>query len=264
VALVIAIAPTRIAVFVGIAGVLGLSAALRAWRDAARASTLPAPGSPELHATVERLCALADLPKPELVLVRERQPNSWVVAAPARTPRLHVTSGLLDVLEPDELEAVIAHELAHVANRDATVMTVVGGPGAVLQSGGRAALHCGWWGIGGVVAFAIGWVASLGTNMLSRYRELSADAASAALTGRPMALASALTKVSGGIERFPTRDLRAVAARDAFHLLPVDEPPRVLRGLLANHPPLRARIARLEAMERKLHAARPALRHDDA
>ena len=97
-----------------------------------------------MHATVERLCLAADLPKPEIVVNTERQPNSWVVWAGRTRYRLHVTEGLLELLEPRELEAVLAHEIAHVANRDATVMTVVGGPGGALIAGGQK-LARGWW-----------------------------------------------------------------------------------------------------------------------
>ena len=92
--------------------------------------------APELHAIVERLCVVADLPKPALVLERRAMPNSWIEGTKRGGYRLHLTQGLLDLLEPRELEAVIAHELAHVANRDAAVMTVVGGPGEALLSGG--------------------------------------------------------------------------------------------------------------------------------
>jgi heat shock protein HtpX len=248
-------APTRIAVFVAIAAVVGIVMTLndRERTRSARAGTRPAP--PELAATVERLCLASDLPKPEVVVDAERQPNSWVIWLGRGRYRLHVTEGLLDLLTPAELEAVVGHELAHVAHRDAAVMTVVGGPGAVLLQGG-AKIARGWpMGIGGVVAMAVGWLGSLGGRILSRYREFAADAGAVALTGNPVALASALTKVSGGLVAIPSRDLRSLAARDAFHLLPVARE----RGLSATHPPLRARIARLERMEAHLQAARPAL-----
>jgi heat shock protein HtpX len=101
---------------------------------------------------------------------------------------------------------------------------------------------------------AVGWVGSLGGRIMSRYREFAADAGAVALTGSPAALASALTKVSEGLVAIPSRDLRAVAARDAFHLLPVAESEH---NLPATHPPLRARIERLERMEARLQSARP-------
>jgi heat shock protein HtpX len=249
-------APTRIAVFVAIAAVIGVVMTLndRERTRAARAGTHPAP--PELTATVERLCLASDLPKPEVVVNAERQPNSWVTWLGREGYRLHVTAGLLDLLTPAELEAVVAHELAHVAHRDAAVMTVVGGPGAVLLQGGQKIAR-GWpMGIGGVIAMAVGWLGSLGGRILSRYREFAADAGAVALTGNPVALAAALTKVSDGLVAIPSRDLRSAAARDAFHLLPVA--PRGEYKLPATHPPLRARIERLQRMEAALQSARPA------
>src|SRR3954469_1258351 len=177
VAALVVFAPRRFLAGVVVAAVVGGVLAERQRRRVDSARALRADEAPELHATVERLCVLADLPRPELVLVDERQPNSWIVDAPGRPPRLHVTKGLLDLLSGPELDAVVAHELAHVANRDATVMTVVGGPGSVLAEGG-ARLSGGWWALqlGGWAAIAIGRLSSVGTNALSRYRELSADA----------------------------------------------------------------------------------------
>ncbi len=264
VAAVVLVMPMRIVVFVAVAVVIGVGMALSAYgnRDQARAIS---PGdAPQLHGTVDRLCAITSVPKPTLYVDRERQPNSWVVARPRRPAELHVTDGLLALLEPAELEAVIAHELAHLANHDAMVMTVVGGPGAVLMEGSRPLVRFGFWGLpGAFVAMGIGWLSRIGTNTLSRYRELSADAASAAITGRPSALASALGKVSGQIAWLPQEDLRAVAGRDAFHLLPVSEHEGA-RWFDATHPDVATRIARLEQMERRLqHARVPAPPTDD-
>jgi heat shock protein HtpX len=118
--------------------------------------------------------------------------------------------------------------------------------------------------VGGVVASAIGWLGTLGTRALSRYREFSADAGAAVLTGHPSALASALMKVSEGLVAIPAEDLRAAAARDGFHLLAVGDRERAGRlPLPATHPPLRARIARLERLEATLQSARPAVALDD-
>jgi heat shock protein HtpX len=255
-AAIVMFAPARIVVFVALAGVVGVVAAVKDRERAMVAGTHEA--GPEVHAVVERLCLAADLPKPEVVVHTERQPNSWIVWTGRGRFRLHLTEGLLEALEPRELEAVIAHELAHVAHRDATVMTVVGGPGAVLLDGGQSIMK-GWWPmmLGGIVAMAVGWVGSLGGRILSRYREFAADAGAVALTGSPAALASALTKVSEGLVGIPSRDLRAVAARDAFHLLPVAESEH---RLPATHPPLAARIERLQRMEARLQSARPGLR----
>ncbi len=258
-AAVVLVMPTRIAIAVGVAAAIGVGLAVHAYREAEPGRPLTPSRAPELHAAVERLCAIADLPKPRIVLARERQPNSWVVARPGRPAELHVTEGLLALLTAAELEAVLAHELAHLAHRDAMVMTVVGGPGAALLDGAGPLLRTGFWLMpGAVLAIAIGWLSRVGTNALSRYRELAADAGAAALTGHPATLAAALTKVGGGIARMPARDLRAVAGRDAFHLLPVADRrgPAWQRGAGPTHPSLERRIARLEAMERRLHQAR--------
>lgn len=259
-AVLVAIAPTKLVVGVGVALAIGIVAAVRERSAAVRGREVTPAQEPALHATVERLCVVADLPKPRIVVEAERQPNSWIVALGRGRARLHVTRGLLQRLEPSELEAVVAHELAHVAHRDATVMTVVGGPGAVLLGGGSTLAGRWIWPLqfGGLVAMAIGWVASIGSRALSRYREFAADAGAVALTGHPTALASALMKVSDGVLAMPTRDLRAAAARDAFHLLPVarEDAGGIKAALTATHPSLRARIARLERMEARLQSAR--------
>jgi len=248
--------PHKVAIYLLIAGAFGVILAIRAAMAQASTSPVSVERAPELHAVTERLCTAASLPKPDIYLESERQPNSWVVARPRRRAELHVTTGLVDLLEPAELDAVIAHELAHLANRDAMVMTVVSGPGAALQEGGTRLMSFHFWlAPGAILAIAIGWVSRLGTNALSRYRELAADAGGAALTGHPGALASALRKASGCLDQIPTRDLRAVASRDAFHLLPVGERDTGTR-LTATHPDLELRIRRLEEMERRLHNAR--------
>ena len=182
-------------------------------------------------------------------------PNSWIEGTTRGGFRLHLTQGLLDLLEPSELEAVIAHELAHVANRDAAVMTVVGGPGEALLSGGVRVAGQGWYPLvlGGAIATLIGWIGTIGTRALSRYREFAADAGAVALTGNPAALASALMKVSEGLVAIPQRDLRAASVGDAFHLLPAARENSF--GLPATHPPLPARIERLERLERALQQA---------
>jgi heat shock protein HtpX len=256
--LVVLFAPWEMVAGVTGAAVIGIFAAVRERRRRLEPTELTPERAPELHAIVERLCVVADLPKPRLVLEQERQPNSWVVSVGHGHSQLHLTQGLLDALEPVELEAVVAHELAHVAHRDAAVMTMVGGPGAVLLAGGkRLAAHGGFWVVqlGGLSAIVIGWLGSVGTRVLSRYREFAADAGAVAMTGNPAALATALMKVSDGIVAIPSRDLREASARDVFHLLPTGSQ----EGLLpATHPPLRARIERLQRLESGLQTARPA------
>jgi heat shock protein HtpX len=256
--LVVFEAPTKVIVLVGIALAIGVGSMLKERSERPRVNAVSADEAPALHAIVERLCLLADLPKPDIVIEPERTPNSWVVGTPAAGYRLHLTQGLLERLDPHETEAVIGHELAHIANRDAAVMTVVGGPGIALLGGGRRMISGAAWftWMGAIVAMAIGWVASLGTRSLARYREFAADAGSVALTGSAAALASALMKVSEGISAIPEKDLRLEAARDTFHLLPVARDGDDRYHLPATHPSLEARIARLEKLEHALQRSR--------
>jgi heat shock protein HtpX len=255
---VVLLTPFKVAAGVGLAAAIGIGGTVRERRSRPRVEAVTPAEQPELHAIVDRLCVLADLPKPEIVVAPEEQPNSWLVGLSRGRARLHVTRGLLELLTPSELEAVVGHELAHLVHRDAVVMTAVGGPGAVLLDGGRRMIGGGWWfaTIGGVVAAGVGWVSQLGTQALSRHRELAADAGSAALTGRPAALASALRRISGELRLVPEEDLRLAACRDVFHLLPVAEAEGEARTMTATHPPLATRIERLERLERRMQAAR--------
>ena len=255
----VALAPFKLVAAFVIAAGIGISGSVTERRNRPRAEPVTPAQAPELHAIVDRLCVLADVPKPEIVIEPERQPNSWLVGLSRERARLHVTRGLLDLLTPSELEAVVGHELAHLVNRDAAVMTAVGGPGAVLLDGGTRMLRGGWWFTlaGGVIAAGVGRLSLLGTQVLSRDRELAADAGSAALTGRPAALASALRRISGQLRLIPEEDLRLAACRDVFHLLAVEEEGSGWAGRLgATHPPLERRIERLERMERGLQSAR--------
>jgi heat shock protein HtpX len=252
VVLVVLVAPLKLIIGLAIASIIGIVIAVRERASAAGWVAIPPDEQPELHAIVERLCVVADLPKPTLVLDSHAMPNSWIEGTRRGGYRLHLTQGLLDLLEPRELEAVIAHELSHVVNRDAAVMTVVGGPGEALLAGGVRVASQGWWPLilGGMIASGIGWVGTLGTRTLSRYREFAADEGAVALTGSPAALASALMKVSDGLVAMPRRDLREASLHDAFHLLPAAR--ESAYGLPATHPPLKARIERLERLERTL------------
>jgi heat shock protein HtpX len=257
-AALVAVAPAKILIGVGIAAAVGTVASFRERAERPPARIAGPETEPRLHGIVDRLCVLADLPRPEIVVEEEREPNSWLVGLRRGRSRLYVTRGLLDLLEPAELEAVVAHELAHLAHRDAAVMTAVGGPGAVLLGGGRR-MNGGfiWLTFGFWVAAGIGWLSRVGTQALSRHRELAADAGAAALTGRPGALASALRKVAGTLRVVPREDLRVAAARDSFNLLPAERPRPGLSGrLLGTHPPLEVRLARLERLERSLGTAR--------
>jgi heat shock protein HtpX len=229
--------------FVGLA-LLGLAVCVSDLVRSTRGEPLEPGTEPELVGIVDRLCVTADLPRPELVLEESAEPNSWVVDLPRRRPRLHVTRKLLDLLEPAELEAVIAHELAHLAHRDAAVMTVTGLPGDALYR--VAGSSGGSWNPGG----AVGIVARFGSLALSRHRELTADQGAALLTGRPSALASALLKISGVL--VPQEDLRT--GWQSLNLLPSGDESRW--WFWRTHPPVEKRIAKLEKMEMRLAAAR--------
>jgi heat shock protein HtpX len=229
--------------FIGL-GLLGLAVCVSDMARSMRGDPLPAGAEPELEGIVDRLCVASDLPRPQLVVEESLAPNSWVVDLPGRAPRLHVTRKLLNLLEPAELEAVIAHELAHLAHRDATVMTVTALPGdALFRATG---------GVGGSLypgAF-VGMVARVGSMALSRHRELTADRGAAMLTGRPSALASALLKMSGVLT--PEDDLRT--GWQSLNVLPSGED----KGwwFWRTHPSVEKRIAKLERMERRLATAR--------
>jgi heat shock protein HtpX len=251
-AAVIVLSPSRW--LIGLFLALSIGMVIRVVRFFRRAmppgETLSERDDPELFGVLSRLCALVDLSVPEVVLSDQAHPNTWVVHFPGRRPRLYVTRGLRQALSAEEFQAVIGHELAHIANRDALVMTIVGWPAAVmLRANGGA-------GPDAIFVIAIGALSHLGLTVLSRYRELAADAGSCAITGRPSALASALIKVSGALERteIPRTDLRAAAALNAFNL--VEVPPRgwladipLLHRVMSTHPPLRRRLDALEALE---------------
>jgi heat shock protein HtpX len=237
---------------------LGLCAGLAAtaWRmrrNAPDGRVLAESDDPELFAVMDRLCAMTDMPRPELVLSEQRQPNSWVVHLPRRKPRVYLTKGLRELLTPEELQAVLAHEQMHIANHDALVMSVVGLPGVAMMSA-RGGLT--------VLANIAGALSHTGTLALSRYRELAADAGAATITGHPSALASALLKVSDSLKQIPSKDLRSAAALNTFNLVAVDQRrrwwqrSRLLTRLTATHPPLHERLEALDALERLQQRAR--------
>jgi heat shock protein HtpX len=220
--------------------------------------------APELHAVVDRLCALTDAPKPQVAIAEADMPNAF---ATGRTPKravLCVTTGLLRRLEPEELEGVLSHELAHVAHRDVAVMTIASFLGVLAGMITRMALYVRMGGrgrdnnaavvvLGVVVASAIVYALSfLLIRALSRYRELAADHAGAIVTGRPSALASALVKVSGEMGRIPTRDLRQAEAFNAFFFVPALARGFSLSSLFATHPPLERRLEQLGQLAAQL------------
>jgi heat shock protein HtpX len=210
--------------------------------------------APELHGVIDRLVALADMPKPRVAVSDTDMPNAF---ATGRTPNksvVCVTTGLLRRLDADEVEGVLAHELSHVAHRDVSVMTVASTLGVLagvimrwglyFGGGGRdrnnAAVFLAVW----VASIAVYFISFLLTRALSRYRELSADRAAAYLTGNPSALAAALTRISGDMSRIPTKDIRQAESMNAFFIAPALKG-QSLASLFSTHPPLEQRLSEL-------------------
>jgi heat shock protein HtpX len=216
---------------------------------------------PELHAIVERLCVQADLPKPKVCVMETQMPNAFAMGRSRKSTTVCATRGIIDMLSPSELEGVMAHELTHVINRDVMVMTLAG----FFASLAALILQFSFFFGGGygnseeeediflvVIASTIVYAVSfLLMRALSRYREFAADRGGAVLTGRPSALASALIKISGTMERVPSQDLRSAEALSAFFIIPA-RAKKSLFNLFADHPPLEQRLAALERLESQL------------
>ncbi|MEU6812729.1 zinc metalloprotease HtpX [Streptomyces sp. NPDC046831] len=224
---------------------------------------------PELHAVVDRLCALAGMPKPVVAVSNMDMPNAFATGRNPDKSVVCVTTGLLRRLERPELEGVLAHELSHVAHKDVAVMTVASFLGVVAGLMVRFAFYSELFGgrarrdqntvavfaaVMGVSA-AVYALSFLLIRALSRYRELAADRAAALLTGRPSALASALTKVTGDIARIPTRDLRTAQAFNAFYFTPALGSGPSLSRLFSTHPSLEQRLEQLGRISAELGEA---------
>ena len=225
--------------------------------------------APQLHAVIDRLCAMADMPKPRVAIADVDVPNAFATGRNPNTAVVCATTGILRRLDTEELEGVLAHELSHVAHRDVAVMTIASFLGVLAGLITRFGLYAGLYGgFGGrrsredngavvllvvvIVSAVVYAISFLLTRALSRYRELSADRSGALLTGQPSALASALTKVSGEIARIPTRDLRQAEAFNAFFFAPAVAPGFSLSSLFATHPPLDKRLDQLAGLARQL------------
>ena len=244
-------------------GVIGVGMAFFQWWNsdkaamrAMRAREVSVAEAPELHGMIERLCTLADMPKPRVAVADTPLPNAFATGRSPSRAVVCVTTGILRTLTAEELEGVIAHELSHVAHRDVLVMTVASSAGIVAGMVTRGAQ---WGGLGrsrNNSAGAIGFVAVLVTSLvvyavsflllrlLSRYRELCADRSGAYLTQRPAALASALRKISGEMNAVPERDLRAARPLNAFFIAPAVRG-LALGTLTSTHPPLEQRLDQL-------------------
>jgi heat shock protein HtpX len=217
---------------------------------------------PELHDLVERIVARNNLSKPRIAVINTKMPNAFATGKTPKSSIVAVTIGLMDQLDPEELEGVIAHELAHIKNRDVLVLTLAslfsmiawylmrfgmygamfGGHGRRDNQGGAAMLLI-------LVIAIVTWIASfLIIRAISRYREYVADRDGALITGKPSKLASALLKISGTMKRIPTRDLREVEGMNAFFIIPAISGD-ALTNLFSTHPPVAQRVKKLMEME---------------
>jgi heat shock protein HtpX len=220
---------------------------------------------PELHDLVERIVARNNLPKPKIAVINMRMPNAFATGKGPKTSVVAVTTGLMDILDAEELEGVIAHELTHIRNRDVLVLTLASLFSTVawylMQFGFYGGLYSGGMGYGGnrnnsggamiiVIAVALlTWVISfLIIRAISRYREFSADRGSAQMTGKPIKLANALLKISGTMKNIPTRDLRQEEGLNAFFIVPALSG-STIGNLFSTHPPVQKRVQKLMDME---------------
>jgi heat shock protein HtpX len=227
--------------------------------------------APELHAMVDRLCALADMPKPKVGIAESDVPNAFATGRSPKAAVVCVTSGIMRRLDYQELEAVLSHELSHVAHRDVAVMTIASFLGVLAGLITRFTLYAGMFGgYGGgggdrddnngaaavlgimLISIVVYAISFLLTRALSRYRELSADRSGAILIGAPAALASALTKVTGAMSQIPTRDLRSAEAFNAFFFAPALTKGFSLSTLFSTHPPLEKRLEQLARLEEQM------------
>jgi heat shock protein HtpX len=223
------------------------------------ARTVSPQQAPELHAMIERLCVQADLPKPRIAVMETRMPNAFAMGRSKKSSTICATTGIMELLTPAELEGVMAHELTHVINRDVMVMTIA----SFFASIASMILQFGFFFGGGdddespgiffvvIVSLIVYAVSFVLMQALSRYREFAADRGAAVITGRPSALASALLKISGSMNRVPQQDLRAASEMNAFFIIPAGAK-SALGNLFATHPPVEQRIARLERLEAQL------------
>ncbi|MBO0844908.1 MAG: zinc metalloprotease HtpX [Nocardioides sp.] len=255
-----------------IIGVIGIGIAWGQWyfsdtvaMRAMRAREVTPEEAPELHQMIDRLCALADMPKPRVGVADIPVPNAFATGRSPERSVVCVTTGILGMLTADEMEAVLAHELSHVAHRDVTVMTVASTAGIVAAMLTRGAQYGALFGRrgnngnGGAFAFLAVLVISLVvyavsfflTRLLSRYRELCADRSGAYLTMKPRNLATALQKISGGMNAIPDKDLRASSSMNAFFIAPAIKGAG-LSQLTSTHPSLQQRLEQLSKIEAEL------------
>ncbi len=243
---------------------------------AVEVSPTDSPDAARIHGIVDRLCALADMPKPRVAISNTQMPNAFATGRNADHAVLCVTTGLLRKLDNnDELEGVIAHEMSHVAHKDVQVMTIASFLAVIAALLIRISFYGELFGGGGrgrnnnqnalpillvimLVSIVVYAVSFLLIRMLSRYRELSADRSGALLTGQPSALKSALIKVTGDMARIPTNDLRAQQGLNAFYFAPAMKlnAATSLSTIFSTHPSLERRLEELDKVQQQLNQAR--------
>jgi heat shock protein HtpX len=221
--------------------------------------------APGLHSMIERLCIQADLPKPKIAVADTHVPNAFALGRSPKNATVCATTGIMNTLSPAELEGVMAHELAHVKNRDVMIMTIA----SFFASIAAMMLQFGFFFGGGgdgdgddgapaiivilLASFVVYIVSFFLMLTLSRYREFSADRGAALVTGRPSALSSALMKISGAMENVPQQDLRQAEGMNAFFIVPTGVKSSI-KTLFSTHPPMEKRIERLQQLESSLQA----------
>jgi heat shock protein HtpX len=233
---------------------------------AAGAKVVSREDAPQLHDMVERLCGMADLPKPKIAIMNTPVPNAFATGRSPKHAAVCVTSGLWERLEPKEVEGVLAHELSHIANRDVLVMTLASFFAMLAAMLTRFGLYAGMWGGGGdrrdnngppvwliifavsIVVYAVSFIL---IRMISRYREYAADRGSALITGAPEYLMSALQKISSQMTLIPNRDLRQVEGMSAFFIIPA-KVKTFSSELFMDHPPIEKRLAALAEIAREM------------
>lgn len=273
VALVVTVMYVLPPTYAPIIGVIGIGIAWFQWymsdtlaMKAMRAREVTPEQAPELHAMIDRLCAMADMPKPRVGIADLDLPNAFATGRSPNRSVVCVTTGILRRLDAEELEGVLAHELSHVAHRDVLVMTIASTAGIIAGMLTRGARWGALFGGGRrdnnssalpaylvilLVSLLVYAISFFLTRLLSRYRELSADRAGAYLTMKPAALASALQKITGEINQIPDQDLRASNAMNAFFIAPAIKGVS-LRTLTSTHPSLEQRLEQLAKIQAEL------------
>ncbi len=256
-----------------IIGLVGLGIAWFQWYNsdkvalkAMRARVVAPHEAPELHGMIDRLCAMADMPKPRVAISYTDMPNAFATGRSPSHSAVCVTTGILDRLTTEELEGVLAHELSHVAHRDVLVMTLASSAGILagmitsgarygaVFGGGRRDNNSGglpFWLIALVISLVVYAISFFLVRVLSRYRELCADRSGAFLTQKPSALASALQKITGEIAAIPNRDLRAAQTMNAFFITPAISG-QTMKTLTSTHPSLEQRLEQLAKVAAEL------------